>query len=426
MKEIQKNRSQYSNNKQKNSSLKTIQIQNGSTKATSSLLGNGFLSQEFIVSKDKNQRKKVQNQKISKKQNLFDLERTLDINIEILRNYFKTTTTTMTLLNQDKKILEEIENIAKRYEKKKEIIQKIKEKKSKNLIQLQIFFEHKRKLEESIESKKDSLFDNEDAVNNKDEYVKLFQKKFIEVEIYLKRVTSDMPDTKRKKYYQNYKMDNFLILNTTLNKKKQKIIEDITKYDEAKKSVKLENQKIKKDEIILHNKDDEEEDKIKNETENIKIKTELNEEYYNRLINKKKAKIEKLQNFFNFNMDKIHELLGQNESMKNINIDNINIDNINLDNINIDNINENKKESPKFKKVIVKKKKNERSKMEIKEDDDDAIKISKLPKDMTNRMNSFVELSFLNDNSRIKQSVNRYNNISRFGGDISAIDKIDD
>ena len=41
-------------------------------------------------------------------------------------------------------------------------------------------------------------------------------------------------------------------------------------------------------------------------------------------------------------------------------------------------------------------------------------------------MNSFVELSFLNDNSRIKQSVNRYNNISRFGGDISAIDKIDD
>ena len=156
--------------------------------------------------------------------------------------------------------------------------------------------------------------------------------------------------------------------------------------------------------------------KIKNETENIKIKTELNEEYYNQLINKKKAKIEKLQNFFNFNMDKIHELLGQNESMKNINIDNI----------NIDNINENKKESPKFKKVTVKKKKNERSKIEIKEDDDDAIKISKLPKDMTNRMNSFVELSFLNDNSRIKQSVNRYNNISRFGGDISAIDKIDD
>ena len=287
MKESQKYRQQSQNfySKQKNTSSKNIQ--NGSTKATSSIFTPGFLSQQFIVSKEKNQNKKYKNGNNSKKNNLYDLERTLDINIEILRNYFKTTTTTMTLLNQDKKILEEIENIAKRYEKKKEIIQKIKEKKSKNLIQLQIFFEHKRKLEESIESKKDSLFDNEDAVNNKDEYVKLFQKKFIEVEIYLKRVTSDMPDTKRKKYYQNYKMDNFLILNTTLNKKKQKIIEDITKYDEAKKTVKLENQKIKKDEIILHNKEDEEESKIKNETENIKIKTELNEEYYNRLINKK-------------------------------------------------------------------------------------------------------------------------------------------
>ena len=116
-----KNRSQYSNNKQKNSSLKTIQIQNGSTKATSSLLGNGFLSQEFIVSKDKNQRKKVQNQKISKKQNLFDLERTLDINIEILKNYFKTTTSTMTLLNQDQPIMEKLEKIIKTHNKKKEI-----------------------------------------------------------------------------------------------------------------------------------------------------------------------------------------------------------------------------------------------------------------------------------------------------------------
>ena len=122
MKEIQKNRSQYSNNKQKNSSLKTIQIQNGSTKATSSLLGNGFLSQEFIVSKDKNQRKKVQNQKISKKQNLFDLERTLDINIEILKNYFKTTTSTMTLLNQDQPIMEKLEKIIKTHNQKENMI----------------------------------------------------------------------------------------------------------------------------------------------------------------------------------------------------------------------------------------------------------------------------------------------------------------
>ena len=130
--------------------------------------------------------------------------------------------------------------------------------------------EHKRKLEETIEKYKDSLFDNEDAVNNKDEYVKLFQKKFVEVEIYLKRITTDMQDIRRKKYYQNYKMDNFLILNTTLNKNKQKIIEDISKYDEEKKNLKIQNQKIKKEEVVEHNKDDEEEKEIKSEKQNIK------------------------------------------------------------------------------------------------------------------------------------------------------------
>ena len=125
MKESQKYRQQSQNfySKQKNTSSKNIQ--NGSTKATSSIFTPGFLSQQFIVSKEKNQNKKYKNGNNSKKNNLYDLERTLDINIEILRNYFKTTTTTMTLLNQDKKILEEIENIAKRYEKKKEIIQKL-------------------------------------------------------------------------------------------------------------------------------------------------------------------------------------------------------------------------------------------------------------------------------------------------------------
>ena len=287
MKEIQKNRSQHLNLKQKNSSIKNNQIQNGSTKATSSLLVNGFLSQGLIVSKEKNQKIKVKNQKQAKKQNLYDLEKTLDINIEILKNYFKTTTTAMTLLNQDTQITEKLEKIINKLKRKKEIINKIKEKKSKNLIQLQINLENKRKLEETLEKCKESLFDNEDAVNNKDEYVKLFQKKFVEVEIYLKRVTAELPDIKRKKYYQNYKMDNFLILNTNLNKKKQKIIEEISKYDSYKRNLKSENQKIKKEEVIEHIKDDENENEIKNEQQELKAKNELIKETYNVLIKDK-------------------------------------------------------------------------------------------------------------------------------------------
>ena len=409
MKEKQKNHSQHMNVKPNNSSIKNYQIQNGSTKATSSLLVNGFLSQQFIVSKDKNQKIKNKNQKSSKKQNLFDLEKTLDINIEILRNYFKNTTTAMTLLNQDQQILEKLENIIKIYKNKKEIITKIKEKKSKNLIQLQINLEHKRKLEETVEKYKDSLFDNEDAVNNKDEYVKLFQKKFVEVEIYLKRVTAELPDIKRKKYYQNYKMDNFLILNTTLNKNKQKIIEDISKYDEEKKNLKIQNQKIKKEEVVEHNKDDEEEKEIKSEKQNIKKKNEILEEKYKKLIEKKKESINLLKQFIDKNININNIIKNKNEIKNEIKIES-----------SINNIKENKNQI-KYKKVEVKKVKNDRNN-ENKIDNEEENNKSILPTDMTKRMNSFMDLSIvLNDNSRIRE-----NNVSRMWGDISAIGKKED
>ena len=407
---MQKNRSQHLNLKQKNSSIKNIQIQNGSTKATSSLLVPGFLSQGFIVSNNKNQKIKHQNQKTAKKQNLYDIEKTLDINIEILRNYFKTTTSAMTLLNQDQQIIKNLEKIIKINKKKEELLNKIKEKKSKNLIQLQICLEHKRKLEETVEKYKDSLFDNEDAVNNKDEYVKLFQKKFVEVEIYLKRVTNDLPDVKKKKYYQNYKMDNFLLLNTNLNKKKQKIIEDISKYDEEKKKLKLENESIKKEEVVEHKKDDENENEIKIEKKNLKKKNELVEEKYKKLIEDKNNKIKKLKNFLNDNKSVENIIKNKNEIKNN--------DSIN----NIDNIKENK--NIMFKKVEVKKVKKERNKIETNIEDEENNK-SILPKDMTKRMNSFMDLSIvLNDNSKIKESGNK--NISRMWGDVSAIERKDD
>ena len=412
MKEIQKNRSQHLNLKQKNSSIKYNQIQNGSTKATSSLLDNGFLSQGFIVSKDKNQKIKVKNPKQIKKQNLYDLEKTLDINIEILKNYFKTTTSAMTLLNQDTQITEKLEKILNLLKKKKDIINKLKEKKSKNLIQLQINLENKRKLEETFEKYKESLFDNEDAVNNKDEYVKLFQKKFVEVEIYLKRITADMSDAKKKKYYQNYKMDNFLISNTNLNKKKQKIIESITKYDEDKKKLKIENQNIKKDEINEHNKDEENEKEIRNEKQNLKKNNKLIEEKYKHMIENKISEINRLKEIFKNDFNNKKEEDNKNEIIINSSINKIN------------NIPYNKNEI-KFKKIDVKKVKRERNMIEINDEDDEKNK-SILPEDMTKRMNSFMDFSIvLNDNSKIKESVNK-NNISKLWGDVSVIDKKDD
>ena len=380
---------------------------NGSTKASSYLMP-GFLSQKFMVQDDKNKKKSMNNNTI-KKRNLYDIERTLDINIEILRNYFKTTTSTMTLLNQDKEIIEKFEKIININKRKKELLQEIKEKKSKNLIQLQINLENKRKLEETVEKYKDSLFDNEDAVNNKDEYVKLFQKKFVEVEIYLKRITSDMSDLKKKKYYQNYKMDNFLLLNVNLNRKKQKIIDDISKYDNDKNNLKKENQKIKKEENLEHIKDEQNEIQIKNEESNLKKTNELLEKKYEKNIEEKLSKIEKLKKFLDKKIN-IDNLVNNNEIKKNVLMNN-------YINNNIDN------KKGMFKKVEVKKINKERKEIKKEKERDK----SKMHNDMTKRMNSFMDLSIvLNENSNINNNNNNNIKISRMWGDVSAIAKKED
>jgi hypothetical protein len=392
----------------------------GSTKATSSLMDQGFLTQGFIVSKDKKHQTKSNNQKNSKKNNLYDLQRTLDINIEILKNYFKSTTSAMTLLNQDKEILDKLDIFVNKYNKKKDIIRKIKEIKSKNLIQQQIYFESKRKLQETLNNCKESLLDNEDAVNNKDEYVKLFQKKFVEVEIYLQRITSDMEDERRKKYYQTYKMDAFTNLNTTLNKKKETLTEEINKYKNGKKKLKIENKKIKKDEKINM-----EEEKVRDlerekEDESIKKKNEIMEKKNKKLVNDKMVKLNMLKNFMNNNCN-------MNKLLNKVNTNNINEIKDNIISNDIDD--KEKKKITMFKKVDVKKNKNsERNNNEdIKNDEDEK---SILPYEMTKRMNSFMDFSaILNDNSRIKESVNtntKRNNVSRIWGDVSAIEKNDD
>ena len=404
--------------KNKNPATKSL----GSTKATSSLISPGFLSQELIESKDKKSKLKNNISKIPKKNSLYDLQRTLDINIEILKNFFQSTTSAMTLLNQDKQILDKLDKFLAKYKRKKETITKIKEIKSKNLIQSQIFFENKRKLQETLNNCKESLMDNEDAVNNKDEYVKLFQKKFVEVEIYLQRITSDMEDLRRKKYYQNYKMDNFTNLNTILCKKKRNLNKEIDKYKIAKQNLKMENKKILKEEkniIVQEKKREKEREK---DEEEIKRKNEMIEKKYKIYIKAKISKLNILKNFMNNNCN-IDKLLN-NDFKKN----RININEIKNSNISNSNEDKNKKKIVMFKKVAPKKNQNgERDINIIREEDENEKSI--LPFDMTKRISSFMDFStILNDNSRIKESTNnRQKNVSRIiWGDVSAIEKNDD
>ena len=408
---------------------KTIPVKNlpsGSTKAASSLIDQGFLFQGLIAPKGKNSQNK-NNPIKQKKNNLYDLQRTLDINIEILKTFFKNTTSTMTLLNQDKIILDKLDAFIAKYNKKKEIIHKIKEIKSKNLIQMQIFFECKRKLQETLNNCKESLLDNEDAVNNKDEYVKLFQKKFVEVEIYLQRITADMENKQKKKRYQNYKMETFTNLNTTLNKKKETLMEDIEKYKKEKKKLKSENKIIKKEEKKIMAEETKREEKREKEDQLIKKKNELNEKKSKELIKKKVTKVNLLKNFMNNNCN-IDLLINGNAN----NINNkSNYKEKELENDeDIKEGENNKNKINMFKKVEVKKNKNNERKYVSKNNiikEEDENERSLLPFDMTKRMNSFMDFSaVLNDNSNIKESVNRKNISKIWGNDVSAIEKNDD
>ena len=57
-------------------------------------------NEKVLVKKNKMSKNKINSNKNIKKNNLYDLEHTLDINIEIIKTFFKNTTTSMTLFSR--------------------------------------------------------------------------------------------------------------------------------------------------------------------------------------------------------------------------------------------------------------------------------------------------------------------------------------
>ena len=112
---------------------------------------------------------------------LSDLENTLDLNIQILKTFYqspkpfqnnKTTNETT--------IIDSIDNLKKSYLKKKALFNQLKERKSKSLIELQIYAEKKRKIEEMKDLYQDKIQENEEGLNGKEEVIKKVQKRLKE------------------------------------------------------------------------------------------------------------------------------------------------------------------------------------------------------------------------------------------------------
>jgi hypothetical protein len=259
-------------NNSSNNTNNTIQKLNGINKhifnkseaqmfhASTSYLDYTFLSHRRSIS---NTRKL--NIDIKKKKNyLFDLKKTFELNFEILKK------TTPLIENEQERneIKKKINNINSVIENKKKLEKTIENIKSKILIENQIYSENKRKIQETADYYKEQIKDNEENLDNKEEYIKIFQRKLKEVEIYIQKNTKDLKNSKYVKY-QNWKMNDFLEDSDVINREKEDLKKEIDKIKNEIDNVKKENLIFNLNEEVTQNqtqsfKDEQQEKRIKN------------------------------------------------------------------------------------------------------------------------------------------------------------------
>ena len=205
---------------------------------------------------------------------LSDLKNTFTINIDILKRYIISNNNP---INTDNQIISSLNSILDNAKKRDKIIEKIREKKSKLLIENQISSEKKRKNEEKRYSLRDKIKENQDRIDNKEEYMKVLHKKLREVEIYIHKNTTSLKDLSRRRKYQTFSMFNFIETNNDLIKQKKdlnKLIETTKQnheYElEENKRIKMEVEKEKEEKV-----DNNEEAKIKKLTDKYNNKIKL-------------------------------------------------------------------------------------------------------------------------------------------------------
>ena len=361
---------------------------------------------------------------------LSDLENTLDLNIQILKTFYQNSTPVQSLLKNDAAIIEAIDKIKKQYLKKKELFKQLKEKKSKSLIESQIYTEKKRKLEEMKDVYQDKIGENEEGLNGKDEVIKKVQKRLKEVEVYIHKLTLNMIDKKRRQYYQSFLINDFLDVNNELARQKDLMTKKV-------ENIRSELQATQNENKIIKNKNNEEktnfESEIKiNETKNTndeKVK-DLSQKYEFKIeimtsrINLLKNALEKMNE--KFHLFDINKLIKKNTQSINLNIgkEEENKNKIKSNNNNNNNNNKNNNNNQFFKKINVKKKNVERDLDKNKFDIDDSLNNTGKfgDDDFNNRLNSFLDFSVLNNKEdEVNISKEKFGTIRNSIWDLSAI-----
>ena len=360
---------------------------------------------------------------------LSDLENTLDLNIQILKTFYQNSAPVQSLLKNDAAIIEAIDKIKKQYLKKKELFKQLKEKKSKSLIESQIYSEKKRKLEEMKDVYQDKITENEEGLNSKEEVIKKVQKRLKEVEIYIHKLTLNMPDKKRRQYYQNFLINDFLDINNELARQKDLMTKKVENIKSELQSTQNENKLYKnksneektnfESEIKINESKNTNDEKVKDLSQKYEFKIEI----MNSRINILKNALEKMNE--QFHLFDINKLIKKNSENVNLNIgkeeDNKNKIKSNNNNNNNNNNTKNNNNNQFFKKINVKKKNVERDyKFDIDENLNNTGKFG--DDDYNNRLNSFLDFSVLNNKEdEVNISKEKFGTIRNSIWDLSAI-----
>ena len=318
--------------------------------------------------------------KLSTSQNLFDknyskshlsdLKKTFYINIDILKQFISSNKN-----NKDNELISLLNSLIEKAKKKSKIIDKIKEKKSKILIDNQIITDKRSKIEEKNFYYKSKIKENEERLDNKEEYMKVLHKKMREVEIYIHKNTVNLKNFDRKKKYQSFSMFNFVETNNELIKQKKELNKVIENTKNNYKVEMEENKQIKQE-----LKNDKENNLIEINQEEIKIK-KLSDKYKSK-IKLMKLRINMLRNNYN-KLNKKIKILKLDEFIPNIDND--------------------------------------------KKDDDDIKDLDQIPLETSiNMKNSYMDFSVLNTQNFDDNNISKFDagNVSKIGiYDISIINQ---
>lgn len=255
----------------------------------------------------------------------------MSLNLELIDNILPTIH--FKNIEERKKIKEKLLNINILVKKRINLLKSKKEIQSKILVDNQIFEEEKRRKDENLSLYEDKIEDIKDNIDKKIIFIKRFQKKYNDIEVYIRRECLSFP--RWKKLFSEYEIITFLIENENLIRLKNELYKDIKNYDSYLKLLIKENIELKKrDECVYsfdENKNDNEDNNKYNELineYNSKNKFLLNN--INKIKDKLKALSYKYNNISNYFIFKNNECdLNSNNNIndtieeKNLNITNI-------------------------------------------------------------------------------------------------------